>query len=179
MQDILDKLRADFEVRIVAMERYLKGNVLSKVAALSGQDCYMVFGESNDSLESLDRLNSMIINGLDDDSQLGVINNEHQLWKVDYVDEDYEYCLSEEQLLNLIAEAPKASTYYAANSEAIESRCKAPYYSDESKEYSRLSREYTLLLRSYMQPCDRKELEDKEASGRERMRKRIAARKPN
>jgi hypothetical protein len=113
---------------------------MSKVFALSNQDCYELFGcEKN--LEGLEFINSMIINGLYDDADIALRNGK-VVYGYDAVD-----CLDEEQLLEIIAVKRKASDYYANTREAKGYEVFNNPCSEENRQYRKLSKEFKVLAK--------------------------------
>jgi hypothetical protein len=163
MEAIIDNLRSDFEVRISKAEKFLKGKVMAKVAALPSQDCYGIFGVCNNTLEELEHLNRMLISGLEDDALVGITRGTDGLWVVGYVGEYHTTLLSTNMMMQLLEEKPKAAKYYKENSDAINNR--GLRGSPERSEYLRLARQYDDLVISFMQ------VEDREAILAERLQK--------
>lgn len=74
MTNILDKISTDFNDRFNRLKEDLEAmkdwKVLNRVLNLSDMSCFKLFKRTNDSLEDVGYLYSMLINGLLDDSSL-------------------------------------------------------------------------------------------------------------
>lgn len=74
MTNVLDRISADFNSRFNRLKEDLEAKkdwkVLNRVLNLKQMSCYDLFAKTNDSLESISYLYSMLVNGLLDDSSL-------------------------------------------------------------------------------------------------------------
>lgn len=164
-----DLLVTDFDKRVSDIEvgYNTEGSIYDAVLKMHGQDCYSLFGRSNDNLEDLEYLSCMLSNGLYDDAYLGVVKSQHGFWNIDYIADDFSKFLSEEDVRELIKEQGVQSTFYKENKETIERR------GVDSKEYFALGRRMELLLRSFMRVEDSSSEYEKERKSREELMKRI------
>jgi hypothetical protein len=154
-QKIIDLITEDCRKRVGGLTEKLKNDVFNKVASLSFMDCYTIFGIPNNTIDGLEQLHSMLINGLYDDAELGIIYKKPYRGIVGYVGDDFTHILDESHVLALIDEVSKAGEYYEANSKAIEKYDPISHFSFESKEYTRIGNIYEDLVVSLMCPADR------------------------
>jgi hypothetical protein len=154
-QKIIDLITENCRKRVGGLTEYLKDDIFNKVASLSSMDCYTIFGIENNNIDGLEQLHGIIVNGLYDDAELGIIYKKPYHGIVGYVSDDFTNILDESHVLALIDEVSKASEYYKANSEAIEKHDPISHFSFESREYTRIGNVYEDLVVSLMCPSDR------------------------
>lgn len=142
--------------------------LIDEIFHMDPQDCYSVFGMSNDTLEECESLYSMLINGLYDDSYLGIIKNPTtDLWIISWVSDNFENTLSEDDVAMIIRSQSIQTKYYADNKDAIE----AGRLNNETRNiYRDMFKSHRDLFRTYMREEDLNTVLAEELSHRERLR---------
>lgn len=144
-----NKVRGFVEARIKMLDRiYSKYTILQRILNLDSSICYSIFGFSNRYPENLDDLQLMLINGLYDDSQLGVVNDKIRGPIVTHVSDEHTNIIYEDDLNKIIDAFEKAHRYHGENLPK-ERSLSSEEYRKFSIEYRRLSNEATTLLKSY------------------------------
>lgn len=170
-----DRAFADFQRRIENLGDSFESDeypTLNKVFKMDPQDCYSLFGVSNDSLEDLETLERMLLNGLYDDSYLGVVR-EGTMYVVSNVPDTHPVRLSEEDLLALVEAKAKQSTFYKINELTIEGGGGSPELKKMRRDYFKLGEEFRELLKSFMSPEDLQYIEAIDADRRKAMNELI------
>lgn len=149
---------------------------LKAVFNMDDQDCYSVFGIGNRSLEDLESLNSTLINGLLDDSDLGIVRDECGFWNIETVHDEFERMLDVDDVLAIIKKKAEASTFYAENKDEVE----ASGFLDPngmSRKYFHIGQEFKEFFQSFMRKEDRDAIEAADQKMRDDLQGRVEARK--
>jgi len=149
MTNILDKISTDFNVRFNRLKEELEAKkdwkVLNRVLNLSSMSCYKLFNKTNNSLEDVEALYSMLVNGLLDDSSLmisskgvGIFTRYHVTWGNDEAPTVNELHLN--AMMDILEES---EMFYTLHKEKIND-----YYSD--RKYLRQYYEFDSKLEALM-----------------------------
>lgn len=76
MEEFLQRVEENFQHRLNDVRRQLEEHsdweILNRVLRMRGQDCYDLFRKPNETIECVENLYSMLVNGLLDDSSLAI-----------------------------------------------------------------------------------------------------------
>ena len=123
MEMNLDKVKLDINDRLNSLSIFCNSlNKYPPIKATFEMDsmaCYELFGISNDTLESLEYLRSILINGLYDDSDIAFVKVDSEFRIT--CSQDAPNRLSADELLIIIKSVNQPYMFYQANQGAIES----------------------------------------------------------
>ena len=142
--------------------------VLRKIFRMDSQNCYSLFGCSNDDLEGLEWISSLIINGLYDDASLGIRKNSMGLWNISYISDDDSDRLSQEDVLEIIQRKEELHEYYKVHEVIIDR--------GRNLGYLRMHRDYEEFFRTFMRKEDRDALYEEERKRFKRAEERLNGR---
>ena len=117
----IEMIRSDVMKRLGQLEVFLKDNhypIISRVIHIDSQDCYEIFGVSNKSLESIEYLQSLLINSLYDDSDMA-FTHQNGGWFIGFA-QDHPNRLNEAQLTEILDAFDKHRNFYVENKDVIE-----------------------------------------------------------
>jgi len=121
----IDAIKKDINLRINALKAHQQALAhyppIEAVLAMDAQACYTLFGVGNNTLESVEHLWGMLINGLYDDSAIG-FSKVNGAYLITYVHEDHPHLLHGADVIEIVAIVMAPYNYYALNQEFIEDR---------------------------------------------------------
>ena len=117
----ITEIKADITKRLESLDQMVKTihnyPPIEAVLNMDNQSCYELFGSGNSTLEEVETLCSMLVNGLYDDANIAFVKKDGEFlitWS-----QDDPKAIFEDELLEIVEAANKSYHYYEANAEAI------------------------------------------------------------
>lgn len=150
MKNVFDKIETNYRIRFASMQNDLKTykdwNTLNRVLHNDEMCCFRLFGLTNNTLEEVEKLISLLVNGLRDDSSLAIHIGGKKPFPFLYVGwgNDNLPSVSEENLNKMIDILDEKHSFVNTHRSSLMTN----YYGEIWKTYSQFSTDLELLMLS-------------------------------